>query len=115
MAPAYETETATSTGTVAHGSATLLEANGPGVLLVVAVPLVASAIVSLALWRRRAARGAGPVAWTCVGVLAGFNLLAMLSIWLFILPVTVCLLVVCARRQANGGVPPTQDSVAHLT
>ena len=113
VAPVYETST--STGSVAQGSATLVEANGPGVLLAVAIPLVAAAIVSLALWRRRADRGAGPVAWTCAVVLAGFTLLAMLTIGIFILPVTLILLVVCARRQSHGRVTPAQDSVAHLT
>jgi hypothetical protein len=48
-------------------------------------------------------------------LLAGFNLLAMASIGLFILPVTVCLLVACAARQAPGPAPPTEDPVAHLT
>jgi hypothetical protein len=114
LAPAYEMGTATSTGVVVHGSATLVEENGPGVMLVVAVPLVAAAIVGLVLGRRRAMRGAGPVAWTCAGLLAGFNLLALASIGLFILPVTVCLLVACATRQAHGRVPPG-ETAAHLT
>jgi len=115
LAPMYVTATETSPGAVATGSSTLVEENGPGVLLVIAIPLVAAAIVALVLWPRRAARGAGPIAWTCAGLLAGFNLLAMASIGLFILPVTIGLLVACATRQANGRVPPTENPVAHLT
>jgi hypothetical protein len=41
------------------------------------------------------------VAWTVTVLLAGFNVLAMASIGLFIVPVTAALVVACVRRQAR--------------
>jgi hypothetical protein len=37
-----------------------------------------------------------PIAWTLTGILAGFTLLAMMSIGVLVLPVTVALVVACA-------------------
>jgi hypothetical protein len=106
LAPAYETVTETSSGTVTRGTATLVEQNGFGVLLTMAVPLFVTVIVGWALWRRGARRGAGPIAWTLTGVLACLNLLAMLSVGVFVLPVTACLVAACAVRQgARVAVP----------
>jgi len=101
LAPAYQSTTETSSGTVTHGSATLVNENGAGVLLIIAVPLLVTLIVGYALWRRGARRGAGPVAWTFTGLLTGFNLVAMLSIGPFIMPVTACLAVACTIRQTR--------------
>jgi hypothetical protein len=101
LAPAYQSTTQTSSGTVTHQSATLVDENGSGVLLIIAVPLLVTVIVGYALWRRGARRGAGPIAWTFTGLLAGFNLVAMLSIGPFIMPVTACLAVACTIRQAR--------------
>lgn len=100
LAPAYQSTTETSSGTVTHESATLVDENGPAVLLPVGMPLLVTVIVGYALWRREASRGAGPVAWTFTGLLAGFNVVAMLSIGPFIVPVTASLFVACAMRQA---------------
>lgn len=100
-APVYRSTTETSSGTVTHDSATLVEENGPAVLLPIGVPLLVSVIVGYALWRREASRGAGPVAWTFTGLLAGFNLVAMLSIGPFLVPVTASLAVACVMRQAR--------------
>ena len=102
LAPVYQSQTETSAGAVTQGSASLVEENGPGVLLVVGIPLVAVVIVGFELWRRRPPRGAGPIAWTCAGLLAGVNLLAMLSIGPFIIPVTACLFIACVTRHAKG-------------
>lgn len=101
VAPAYQSATETSSGTVTHGSATLVEQNGPGVLLPLSVPLLVTVVVGCLLWRRGGHRGAGPMAWTLTGLLAGLNLLAMFSIGLFVLPVTACLTAACAVRQAR--------------
>jgi hypothetical protein len=101
LAPVYRSTTETSSGTVTDQSATLVDENGPAVLLPIAVPLLVTVIVGRALWRRGASRGAGPVAWTFTGLLAGFNLVEMLSIGPFILPVTASLAVACAMRQAR--------------
>jgi hypothetical protein len=102
VAPAYQSTTATSSGPVTHESATLVDENGPAVLLAVGVPLLATVIVGYALWRREASRGAGPIAWTFTGLLAGFNVLAMPSIGLFMLPVTVALAVMCAKHPSRA-------------
>lgn len=101
LAPAYQSTTETSSGTVTHGSATLVNENGSGVLLIVGVPLLVTVIVGHALWRRGARRGAGPTAWIFTGLLTGFNIVAMLSIGPFIMPVTACLVVACTIRQAR--------------
>jgi hypothetical protein len=101
VAPAYQSTTETSSGAVISETATLLDENGPAILLPVAVPLLVTVIVGYALWRRENRRGAGPIAWTATVLLAGFNVLAMASIGLFMVPVTAVLVVVCARRQAR--------------
>ena len=101
VAPAYQSMTETSSGTVTQGSATLVDENGPEVLLPVGAPLLVTVIVGYALWRREASRGAGPIAWTFTGLLAGFNVVAMLSIGLLMVPVTASLAVACSMRQAR--------------
>jgi hypothetical protein len=88
---------------VTHGSATLVSVNGRGILLVVGVPLVATALVGGALWRRGPRRGAGVLAWTIAGLLAVFNVLALASIGLFVIPVTVGLIVACAGHERERG------------
>jgi hypothetical protein len=77
----------------------LVEQNGFGVLLTMAVPLLVTIIVGYALWRRGARRGAGVIAWTLTGLLACLSLVAMLSVGVFVLPVTACLVIACAVRQ----------------
>lgn len=100
--PLYSSSTETPTReTIEHHSATLVDVNGSGVLLVVGVPLFATIIVVLALLHRRSRAGAGPIAWTVTGLLAGFNLLAMLSIGPLIVPVTACLVVACAFHEGR--------------
>jgi hypothetical protein len=101
VAPAYQSATETSSGTVTHGPATLVDENGLAILLPVGVPLLVTVIVGYALWRREASRGAGPIAWTFTVLLAGFNVVAMASIGLLMLPVTAALGVACAKRQAR--------------
>jgi hypothetical protein len=49
-----------------------------------------------------------PVAWTLTGLLAAFNLLAMLSIGVFILPITAALIVACGASRP----PPTHPRAA---
>lgn len=83
---------------VTRTSATLLQENGPHVLMVVGVPLLAVAVVSLSLWRRHASakHGAGPVALAVVTLLAAFTLVSMLTIGMLVLPVTGLLTCACA-------------------
>lgn len=86
VAPAYHGERSSSTGATIHTSATLVHVNGTWVLIPVAVPALLALVVLAALalrWR--------PVAVTAVIALAGFNVLAMFSIGVFVLPATVLL------------------------
>lgn len=88
-----------SDGSAGSGSDTLVGVNGTWVAGLVAIPLVVTLLVTSALWRRGAAQTAGPTAWTITGLLIAFNLLAMLSIGIFVLPVTICLVVACAQQR----------------
>lgn len=91
---ALTTETAAS-------HATLLAVDGPGVLLPLSGPLVAVALVSVALSRRRRAgrAGPGPVATTVVVALLALTALGMLTVGVFFLPVDVALAVACSRAR----------------
>lgn len=89
-----------------YGSATLVDENGRGVLLVVAVPAVISAAVWIAL-RRKCSRGgdiSGYVAWACVSVLAAFCVAGILTIGVFVAPVAV--LLARATSLTPSGSPP---------
>lgn len=87
-------------------SATLIEVNGSSAYIPVALPLVPVVVVGTALWVRRRGRrsGAGPVAWTIVGVLGAFAVVSGFSIGLFVVPVVVLLTVACATTvtRDNG-------------
>jgi len=74
-------------------SSTLVEENGFGVLIPVAIPLVLAALVWFALHRRcsRGSRWGGPIAWSLVAVLGLFSLVAVWTIGVFVLPVAVLL------------------------
>jgi hypothetical protein len=89
-----------------YGSATLVDENGWGVLVPVAVPAVISVAVWLALWRKCSRGGSvgAAVAWTGVSVLAVFCLIALASIGLFVLP--VALLLGCAASLTPSGSQP---------
>lgn len=101
LAPVYQTQGA-SPGAVTSGSATLIGVNGWGVLLVAGAPLAAAVVTAYCLWRRAGRPGAGVLAWTVTGLLACLNVLAMATIGLFVLPVTLALAAACA---AHGGRP----------
>jgi hypothetical protein len=102
VAPVYQTQSATSSGSAVTGTATLVEVNGWRVMIVVSVPLVCALLVGTALRHRVGRPGAGPVAWTVTTLLAGFNLLAMLSIGVFVLPVTGALATACATHEPRA-------------
>jgi hypothetical protein len=102
LAHFYRSQLVSSSGAVSSGSATLVGVNGWGVLLVAGVPLFTTMMVGGALWRRSARPGAGVFAWAVTGLLAGFNVLALMSIGAFIIPVTTSLAVACGRHQRNG-------------
>ena len=103
LVPAYASAGASSAGAVSHGSATLVDVNGWRVLLVAGVPLVATALGGGALWRRGPRQGAGALAWTIAGLLVVFNVLALASIGLFVIPVTACLILACTGHERKRG------------
>jgi hypothetical protein len=123
MLPFYRSETATALGTAdgatsrsaTTGTGTLLEVNGAGVLVVVSMPLVAVVLVwaALLLRRRRHRYGAGPLAWTIVGLLGALAFVGMLTIGIFILPVVVLLAIACAAAPQTprpiGGIADTRS------
>jgi hypothetical protein len=105
LAPMYATATESASGEVTYGTDTLVAVNGPGAVAVLGVPLLVTLAVGSALWQGR--RGAVAVAWTLAGLLAAFNVLAMASIGMLIVPITAALLVACAvyrpqTRQTRG-------------
>ena len=100
VAGAFLVPVYSSSGSAGDSTNTLVGVNGVGAVGVIVIPLLVTAVVGAILWRRRFASGAGPAAWTVVGLTAAFNLLGMLTIGVFILPVTVSLIVACAQ-------PPT--------
>lgn len=102
LAPVYQSQSVSSSEAMTSGSATLVGVNGWGALLVAGAPLAAAVVTGYGLWRRAGRPGAGALAWTVTALLACFNLLAMATIGLFVVPVTVALLAACAAR---GGRP----------
>jgi hypothetical protein len=104
MAPVYESDGGETFA--GRESWTLVEENGSGILLIVSVPVLVTVIVGCALWFRGARRGAGPFAWTFTGLLAVFNLAAMLSIGILIIPVTGCLVAACILREVISPAEP---------
>jgi hypothetical protein len=109
LEPFYQSELVSSSGTVTRASATLVGVNGWGVLVLAGVPLLATTMVGGALWRRGARRPAGVFAWTITGLLAGFGVLALMSIGAFIIPVSIGLAAACGghrrRRARDAGRP----------
>ncbi len=99
--PVYDSDSSSSSGETSQASDTLVGANGMGVALVLAVPLFVTVAVGCALALR--SRWSLPIAWTLTGLLAALNLLAMLSVGIFVLPVTAALVLACARSR-----PPAQ-------
>ncbi len=88
---------------VYRGSApqTLVQVNGGKVILIVAVPLVGAllAIGTIVVRLGHARDGVGVFTWLVLGVLGAFTLLGILTIGVFVAPVTVCLLIATLRIQ----------------
>jgi hypothetical protein len=112
LVPVYQSSSVSSSGPVTDGWATLVGVNGWGALLVAGAPLAAAVVTGCALWRRAGRQGAGVLAWAVTGLLGCFNLLAILSIGVFVLPVTIALVVACGThgRKPHGVV--TRPGVA---
>ena len=95
--PVYSGSSVSASGMV-ETSATLTEVNGDGILAIVAIPLVVSLGVALALvYRYQTSRpGPGVVAPVLTGLVLILCLLGMVTIGVFVLPVAIALVVGCA-------------------
>jgi hypothetical protein len=93
--PAYRSTSMSSSGELTQSTESLVGMNGPGVVVVLALPLLVTVLVACALLLR-VRRAAMPVAWALTALLAVFNMLGMLTIGVFVAPVTVALVVACA-------------------
>jgi hypothetical protein len=94
----------TSTAPVTTGTETLVGVNGPGVLIVVGIPLIVTMLVAAALAFRRRRIG-----WVLTSILGFFNLLAMLSIGIFFLPTTLALVIACAATERRRIAHPADE------
>ena len=101
LVPVY---TVVSSGSGSAGftetSKTLVAENGSGVVPLLAFPLLATVVVAVALLGR-AHSSAVVLAWSVTGAVAVFNALAMLTIGIFLIPVTIALVVACAGVTAE--------------
>jgi len=95
VVPAYQSTSMSSSGEPTQSTETLVGMNGSGVVVVLALPLLVTVLVACALLLR-ARHAAMPVAWGLTALLAVFNILGMLTIGVFVLPVTAALVVACA-------------------
>ncbi len=89
---------------VTTGTETLVGVNGPGVLIVVGIPLIVTMLVAAALAFRRRRLG-----WVLTSILGFFTLLAMMSIGIFILPTVLALVVACAATERRRVAHPADD------
>jgi hypothetical protein len=74
-----------------------------------AAPLVIALLVAVAL-RLRHRRGAMLAAWILTGLLGVLNMLAMLTVGVFLLPATACLLVACAASLPAVSLPQASST-----
>jgi hypothetical protein len=114
--PAY---TGSSAGTTSDGrptgsttSSTLVEVNGRGVLVVLALPLAASLVVAtLLLVRQRVPSRRLPwlvaAAWLAVAACGALGVLGLLSIGVFVLPVAAALAVAVSTSHPPVTAPAT--------
>lgn len=108
--PLYGSSSTSSTGAHASASLTLVQVNGPGVLIPMGGPLIIVALVWAALHRKcsRGGRVPGYAAWTFVGILAAGCLVAIASVGLLIAPVAALLW--CAAAITPSGESHTTAS-----
>jgi hypothetical protein len=104
VAPVYQSSVYTAgspSGAVTRGSNTLVGENGWGVVVILLAPLLLTTIVGSALWLQWRGAAAVAIAWATTMLLALLNALAMLSIGVFLLPVTAALIGACATGRPS--------------
>lgn len=92
--PAYE-GLETSGGITRAATRTMVEENGPRVLLPIAVPLAVSSLVAVLVLRGREP-WARVGAWVLTGLLGVFAVLALFSIGMYVAPIVLALAVATA-------------------
>jgi hypothetical protein len=80
---------------------TLIGQNGTGALVPVAIPLVATAVSAVLLALAARHRWAEWAAWAPVAVTAALTLLGMLTIGIFVAPVTLALVIATALTPTH--------------
>jgi hypothetical protein len=92
LVPAYDASSSSSQGLTLTRQ-TLTQRHGAGALILVAIPLIVSIVVAVAMYSKH--RGApawnAPLAWVAVGLLGAETLLGILTIGGFIAPVVILL------------------------
>lgn len=110
LLPVYSGESVEMSGdgttVTAASSATMVQVDGWQVLITMSVPLVVAVLVTVLLSIRTRRAWPLALAWTAAGLLALATLLAMLSVGLFVVPVTACLIAACTIRTAAVGTVP---------
>lgn len=105
VAPLYQGESSVSssdgTAVTTTSTATLVQVDGRSVLVTVCVPLVVAVVVAVLLTAPGLGRWAVVVASVLTGVLALANLVAMMTIGIFVLPTTGCLIAACVIRLSH--------------
>jgi len=94
FAPTYTRVRSGPHGTI-RDTESLISENGNSVLVLLAVPLVITLLVGLALLLNRR-RGALSAAWSLTVLLAVLNALALLTIGIVVVPATAALITACA-------------------
>jgi len=102
LLPAFNDQTVSSSSGLTLRTATFVQVNGAWVLVPVALPVVVSVVVAVAIRQRRLT---GPswadlLGWLVVGVLAVLTLVTILTIGALMIPVVV--LLALALRVAPG-------------
>jgi hypothetical protein len=106
LVPTYGAESSSPDNGVTLTQVTLIQAKGAWGLVLVAVPVIASVLVALAMVfrRREDARWASPAAWSAIGVLALVALLGITSVGAFMLPAAALLALSVRLAPAWGDV-----------
>jgi hypothetical protein len=93
VVPVYSVEEGGGSGEAVTTTSTLVDVNGLGVLVPVALPAAIVVLVWFALHGKcsRGTSRSGGIAWVLIGFLATFCLLAAFSIGMFVVPVALLL------------------------
>lgn len=113
LVPAYSSTTASAPFGVSTSSAssTLVQVNGLGVLIPVAVPALIAAVVWFALHRKcsRGGRASGYLAWGLICMLIAFGIVTIASIGVFVIPVAGLLAIAASLTPSH---PRPDDAVS---